>query len=222
MFESITSEIFQVGGPLLTSPNDAAAYLIRIGHHGALVDAGCGDDPVNLLENIASCGLLTEQIEYLLITHCHIDHIGGANTIREITGCRTVAHERDAVFIESGDNAVTAAEWYGARVTPCPVDLKLTGDRQEIFLGDRRIEAIHTPGHSPGSLVYLVESDGMKVLFAQDVHGPLHPILLSDQNDYVASLERIATLDADILCEGHFGVYRGKKDIRRFLETFMF
>ena len=221
MFEPITSEIFQVGGPSLTSPNDAALYLIRIGDHGALVDAGCEHNPDRLLENIASCGLLTEQIEYLLITHCHIDHVGGAMAIRELTGCRTVAHERDAVFLETGDNAVTAADWYGKRVTPCPVDCKLRGDQAEIILAGRRIEAIHTPGHSPGSLVYLVESDGNRVLFAQDVHGPLHPILRSDQNDYIASLKRIIAMDADILCEGHFGIYRGKEKVRRFLESFM-
>jgi hypothetical protein len=56
-------------------------------------------------------------------------------------------------------------------------------------------------------MVYLTESDGMKVLFAQDVHGPIHPDLKSNAE---AVFESILELDADILCEGHYGVYRGK------------
>ncbi|MDX2452026.1 hypothetical protein [Desulfosarcina sp.] len=42
------------------------------------------------------------------------------------------------------------------------------------------MEAIHTPGYAPGSVVYSVESDGRRVLFGQDVHGPLHDDFASD------------------------------------------
>jgi glyoxylase-like metal-dependent hydrolase (beta-lactamase superfamily II) len=59
------------------------------------------------------------------------------------------------------------------------------------------------------------------VLFAQDVHGPLHPSLHSNRDDYQASLRRILELDADILCEGHFGVFRGKHDARRFVAQYI-
>ena len=58
-------------------------------------------------------------------------------------------------------------------------------------------------------------------MFAQDVHGPLHPSLLSNANDSQASLQRLIDLDADVLCEGHYGIYKGRQDIVRFVRSFM-
>jgi glyoxylase-like metal-dependent hydrolase (beta-lactamase superfamily II) len=99
--------------------------------------------------------------------------------------------------------------------------VKLIGPENEILLGGRIITAIHMPGHSPGSVVYLTESDGKKVLFGQDVHGPLAPMLKSNRKDYLDSLKKMIRLDSDILCEGHFGVYRGKEAINKFISSFL-
>jgi len=54
----------------------------------------------------------------------------------------------------------------------------------------------------------------------QDVHGPLHPALLSDEAAYQASLKKLLDLDADLLLEGHFGVYRGRDSVPRFISSF--
>jgi glyoxylase-like metal-dependent hydrolase (beta-lactamase superfamily II) len=221
MAEKITSEIFQVGGSVYTSPEDAAIYLIKYGGHAALVDAGCGYAHDRLLRNIRECGVSLEQIEYLLITHCHFDHTGGVSLLKEQLGCAIVAHELEADYLEQGDNGVTAASWYGASIRPFTVDRKLSMAQEEIVLGERTIKAIHIPGHSPGSVVYLTESEGQKVLFAQDVHGPLAPSLLSDRKEYLHSLRLLISLEADILCEGHYGIYRGKKEVAKFIRSFL-
>jgi glyoxylase-like metal-dependent hydrolase (beta-lactamase superfamily II) len=218
----ITEEIFQVGGSDLTSPGDGAVYLIHFDGPCALVDAGCGGSVTDLLDNVRKCGAEPDRIEHLLITHCHFDHTGGADELRRRTGCQIVAHERDAEFLEKGDNVVTAARWYGAEMKPFRVDRKLTQPREALSLGGRHVEAIHTPGHSPGSVVYLAESGGLKVLFAQDVHGPLDSrILLSNRGHYLRSLELLLSLEADVLCEGHFGVFRGKQEVADFIRTFL-
>ena len=217
----ITNEIFQVGGSGLTSNEDAAIYLINIGGSAALVDSGCGRSENRLLKNIRSCGINLNQIEYLLITHCHFDHTGGTRALKKRLQCKIVAHELDAQFLEKGNDAVTAAKWYGSSIQPFIIDRKLTGAQENIYLGGRVIRAIHTPGHSPGSVVYEVESDGFKVLFAQDVHGPLEPVLLSDRKEYLRSLKLLFSLEADILCEGHFGVYKGKKEVEQFIKSYL-
>ena len=210
-----------MGGGGYTSPEDAAVYLINFGGRAALVDSGCGHAQDKLLNNIRSWGIEPDQIELLLITHCHFDHTGGAKGLKDIISFETVAHELDAPFLEKGDNTVTAAQWYGATIRPFHVDKKLSAPREEINLGGRRIEAIHTPGHSPGSVVYLLESEGQKVLFGQDVHGPINPIILSDRSDYLRSLKLLISLEADILCEGHFGVYKGKSGVKKFIKSFL-
>ena len=59
------------------------------------------------------------------------------------------------------------------------------------------------------------------MVFAQDVHGPLDPGLLSNRTDYLESLERLLDLDADILCEGHYGIFRGKEAVSGFIRSFL-
>jgi glyoxylase-like metal-dependent hydrolase (beta-lactamase superfamily II) len=95
-------------------------------------------------------------------------------------------------------------------------------DHKEIFkVGNGEVLAYHYPGHSPGSLVYLVKLENQKILFGQDVHGPLDSSLLSNRKDYDRSLKFMVELNANILCEGHFGVYRGKENIEKFIRSFM-
>jgi glyoxylase-like metal-dependent hydrolase (beta-lactamase superfamily II) len=217
----VTDEIYQVGGGPLTEPEDAAIYLINFDGHAALVDAGCGFSNDRLLANIRACSVRHDQIELLLITHCHFDHTGGAASLIKLLKCRTVAHRMDATFLELGDNTVTAATWYGSTLSPFVVDNKIDGPREPVSLGERTIEAIHIPGHSPGSLVYLTESEGLRVLFGQDVHGPLDASFHSNRKDYEKSLNLLLSLEADILCEGHYGIYRGKREVKKFIEQFL-
>ncbi|MHC1743990.1 MAG: MBL fold metallo-hydrolase [Syntrophobacteraceae bacterium] len=217
----ITSEIFQVGGGELSSPEDAAIYLIHFEGQAALVDAGCGRSVKQVIANVRSHDIALDEIRYVLLTHCHFDHTGGADSIRKLTNCEIVAHELDAIFLEEGDSEVTAASWYGETMIPFSIDVKLTGIRGDIELGGRIIEAHHIPGHSPGSVVYVAESDGQKVLFAQDVHGPIHSSLLSNREDYLHSLNLLVSLEAEILCEGHYGVFKGKKAVSKFISRFL-
>jgi len=218
----ITNEIYQVGGGRLTSPEDAAIYLISIGGHSALVDGGCGRSVPQLIKNIRACGIEPDTVEYLLITHCHFDHTGGVKGLKEVLAHAVVAaHDLDAVYLETGDNTVTAARWYGSTITPFEVDRKFTGNEESVLLGDRTVMVVHVPGHSPGSVVYWVESEEKKVLFGQDVHGPIEPAIKSDRTAYKRSLELLLTLDADILCEGHYGIIEGKDNVKDFIRSFL-
>ncbi|MEF8718349.1 MAG: MBL fold metallo-hydrolase [Candidatus Accumulibacter necessarius] len=216
----ITSEICQVGGPGQTDQSDAAIYLVHFADSAALIDAGSGRASDRVLMNIEAAGVLPEQVQYLLLTHCHYDHTGGAAAFRQRFGWRVAIHSLEATALETGDNKLSAASWYGDHLAPCPVDLRLAdGDR--ILLAEREIQVIHIPGHSPGSLAYLVESEGKRVLFAQDVHGPIHPALLSNRADYQASLRKLQALQADILCEGHYGVFVGQANVAAFIDGFV-
>jgi glyoxylase-like metal-dependent hydrolase (beta-lactamase superfamily II) len=218
---AITNEIFQVGGYGLTAPEDAAIYLIQFDSHLALVDAGTGHGYKRLLSHLKKMGVQSDQIEYLLLTHCHYDHTGGAFELRDKLGCPVLAHDMDADVLERGDNEVTAASWYGAKLQSCPVDQRLQGAEVTLPLGERSITALHIPGHSPGSLAFVVQSEGKTILFGQDVHGPLDVRLRSNRADYLASLERLLALEADILCEGHYGIFRGKSAVAEFIHSFL-
>jgi glyoxylase-like metal-dependent hydrolase (beta-lactamase superfamily II) len=217
----ITENIFQVGGSELTSPEDAAIYLVCFGDRAALIDAGCGYGHDKLVHNVSRCLPASAKVECLFLTHCHYDHVGGAGAIRQHYGCKIVAHKLDAVYLETGNSEVTAALWYGETMIPLAVDCKITAPEQTFQVGSGEIKALHCPGHSPGSVVYITGSEGKKILFGQDIHGPLNPSLLSNREDYIKSLERLLNLEADILCEGHFGIYKGRKEVKEFIESFM-
>ena len=217
----ITSNIWQVGGDDFTTAQDAAAYLLSIDGRAAIVDAGCGGHGDRLAANIQACGIGPGQVDVLLLTHCHFDHAGGAADLRERLGCSVAAHELDAAALERGDSRLTAAHWYAAAMQPLAIDVTFTGSHDQIQLGSGLVDVIHVPGHTPGSVVYLVTSDGQRVLFGQDVHGPLHADFDSDAADYRRSLRRLIDLNADILCEGHFGVIRGAPAVQRFIRSYM-
>ena len=217
----IMENLWQVGGAEYTSVEDAAIYLIRFGEKAALIDAGCGGAHDHLVNNIAEVLPPGVEIEYLFLTHCHYDHTGGAEGVRNQYGCKIVAHELDADYLEAGDSTLTAATWYGARMKPLIIDYKVKDVKQSFQIGNGKLTAYHCPGHSPGSLVYLTELGSRRILFGQDVHGPLDASFLSDPDDYKRSLNFLKQLQADVLCEGHFGIYQGKEEVDRFIRSYL-
>lgn len=214
----IRNNLWQVGGMGLTDRSDAGVFFVRFGQKAALIDAGSGKDHDGLRRNIDKCLEPDVELEYLLLTHCHFDHSGGAEAVRANYGCVIAAHELDAVYLESGDDRVTGAPWYGAHARPFQVDIKWTGPGHSFSVGDGLINAMHCPGHSPGSAAFTTLMDGELVLFGSDVHGPLHKDLLSDEKNYLDSLSRLLELDADLLVESHFGPIEPKEEVKAFIE----
>lgn len=218
----ITSNIFVVGGSSESHNSDALIYLIKSsGKEAALVDTGTGRGKNRVMKNIGEYIHDLSVIKYIFLTHCHYDHAGGINGIVRQTGADVVAHELDAGYVENGDAKVTAASWYGASLDPARIDIKVNSNVEKFTVGNLEILYHHTPGHSPGSSVLTVESDGQLVLFGQDVHGPLNRILLSNRKDYISSLKYMLSLNADILCEGHFGIFNGREKVREFIESYL-
>ncbi|MCX7958199.1 MAG: MBL fold metallo-hydrolase, partial [Deltaproteobacteria bacterium] len=165
-------------------------------------------------------GLNPADIKYLILTHCHIDHTGGANYLRETTGAKIIAHTNDAEPIIRGETVLTAANWYNIQPIPTNIDIRIEGDSGQIE-NIPRIKWYHIPGHTPGSIALLYEKDNIKILFGQDIHGPLSPLFKSDREDYLKSLEMLIGLNADILCEGHYGIIRGKNNVKDFIARFI-
>ena len=217
----IVQNLWQVGGGDLTAPEDAAIYLVKSGNQAALFDSGCGTGHELLVGNISSVLAVDTAVTYLFLTHCHFDHVGGAAALKEHYGCKIVAHQLDADYLEAGNSNVTAATWYGKKMQPLTIDHKIDGHKEIFKVGKQEVIAYHCPGHSPGSLVYWMELENKKILLGQDVHGPLDPSLLSNREDYIRSLKFMMALNADILCEGHFGIYRGKENINKFIQSYL-
>ena len=219
--ERIARGIYLVAGQGLTDPDDAASFLLLFGDEALLIDAGAGSSVSQILENVRATGAKPAEIRFLILTHCHIDHSGGAAEIKRRTGCHVIAHQRDADAIETGDATKTAAGWYGRSLSPVTVDHRLQGLSEGYVFGEEVLYCLHTPGHTPGSLSVYLDRDGKRILFGQDIHGPFHPAFESDVSLWRRSMLGLLDLEADILCEGHFGIFTGKDEVRDYIAGYL-
>lgn len=219
--EKIAEGIYLIGGPNISRAEDATSFVIEFGKELVMIDSGAGQSARVLKQNIRSAGLDPERITTLILTHCHIDHTGAAPHFREHFGCRILIHDLDANAVEEGDRVRTAASWYGVHFPPTPVDHKLKGEEEILEFGMETLHCLHTPGHTPGSISIYLDRAGQRILFGQDIHGPFIKSFGSDIGQWKKSMAKLIALNADILCEGHFGIFHGKDRVRNYIERYL-
>jgi glyoxylase-like metal-dependent hydrolase (beta-lactamase superfamily II) len=219
--EEIISGVYLIGGPGITSADEAAIYLIDFAGDLVLIDAGAGRSSSQIVRNIEMLGLNPINLSCLILTHCHIDHIGSVPFFKKQYGTKILIHELDAKAVESGDSRKTAANWYGTTFPPTAVDRKLKGEHEILTFGKEELHCLHTPGHTPGSISLYLDRGGKRVLFGQDIHGPFHKDFDSDIKAWRKSMQTLMALNADILCEGHFGIFESKERVRSYIERYL-
>jgi len=197
-------------------------YLIDCGPEGvALIDPSYEDAVEATLANVEACGRNRREVRWVLNTHCHVDHAMADRRFREL-GARILLHEADAAAVENGTQVTAFYLIPGLAAFPrCPVDRRLS-DGEELELGNRRLRVIHTPGHTPGSVCFLLETGGNNLLFAGDTvlyDGRLgwqdNPY--ADNRQYAASLRKLSEfrwngrpLRWDVLLPGHGAIAMDK------------
>jgi glyoxylase-like metal-dependent hydrolase (beta-lactamase superfamily II) len=215
----IIKDIFIVGGPDITDSRDGCIYLINL-EELILIDTGSGWSVDKIINNIQELGFNCRNLSRVLLTHCHIDHVGGVPEIKKRFGSKIYIHRLDATPLENGDQILTAANWYQTKFPPTPVDVKFNNPEEVLKIGDQKIVCLHTPGHTPGSICIYLDKIGKKILFAQDLHGPLLEEFGSNLGDWDQSAKKLLDLKADILCEGHFGIYKTKKEVEKYILSY--
>ncbi|UJF36461.1 MBL fold metallo-hydrolase [Paenibacillus hexagrammi] len=142
-------------GPLGTN-----AYLLSNPDtkKGIIIDPGMNPQP--LIKKIASL-----DIEAILLTHAHFDHIGGVDEIRKLKKCPVYIHDLEADWL-TNPKKNGSARWpeLGADIVTDPAEFALDEGQVLEFLGIQ-LKVFHTPGHSPGSVSFLYD----KHLFGGDV-----------------------------------------------------
>ncbi len=186
-----------------------------------MIDTGTGRSIKEVIDNIETAGIDPSKINRVVLTHNHIDHIGGIGYLKENFNVKFYMHELDAPAVEKGDNVITAASMYGIDLPPIPIDVKFSKAEFVLNIGDTRLVLLHTPGHTPGSISPYIDIDGKRVLFAQDVHGPFMEIFNSDIKIWRKSMKKLKNLKPDILCEGHFGIFSPKERALAYIDEYL-
>jgi len=220
--EEVTPHVYSLDVKIdwFPQPFPPNVHLIMDGDEGALIDAGFPDDQsfntrMEWLRSIPDLNL-----KYIVITHHHFDHSSGAARLREATGAKIVMHKDEAPLLERAakeempsDVEVPAdrKEWvertaaWRKESAKAGVD-QTVEDGDTLSIGSLTLRLVHSPGHTAGHLSPFLEEG--KVLFAGDnvlgigttvVPPPPH----GDMFDYIASLKKMQSLNAEIMCCGH-------------------
>jgi glyoxylase-like metal-dependent hydrolase (beta-lactamase superfamily II) len=196
------------------------AYLWRDEDELTLIDAGTIGAGRAIADAVSALGHAPGDVRRIVLTHFHEDHVGGAGEFAALSGAEVLAHHLDAPFIrgELPGPSPRFEEWElpihaavvqhlpeGTPVPPAAVTGLTDGDVLD-FGGGARV--IHVPGHTDGSIALFLPEES--VLFTGDtvaaspVDGTVMPGVFNlDRSQLLASLGRLAELDADVACFGH-------------------
>lgn len=140
-------------------PRFDASHLVIEDGRAAFVDAGVNRSVPRLLAALAAVGLAVEAVDWLILTHVHLDHAGGAGALlRELPNARLVVHPRgarhmaDPSALVAGASAVYGAdsvrETYG-ELLPVPASrIDEAPDGHVVHLAGRPLICLDTPGHA--------------------------------------------------------------------------
>ncbi len=212
--------VYRVAGPDITDNRDCNVYLIDA-DEPVLVDSGFGEGVGRMMDNIAASGVDPARIGSVILTHCHIDHIGGARKLRRLLGARLLMHEIDAEIVERGDNRLTASFCFEVDFEPMPIDVRISGADGLLPIPGEEIHFLHTPGHTAGSISPYIYRNGTRILFGQDLGAPLLSEFDCDASAWRHSMRKLLALKADVLCDGHSGVYQPSSRVAAYIRHFM-
>ena len=201
VFDLISDSIYF----LMSRSMDSNIIFIKSGDSHILVDAGTGLNHHLIDKQLQPLGSSVSQITDIILTHSHIDHIGGVIPIVEEGNPKIHLHKAEAEPINSGNMSQTLAASFGVDLPP----IKIEGILEEgsiLEFGDIRLEVYHTPGHSLGSVCLMVLDTGILItgdtLFPGGSFGRTD-FPTGDEGALVESLRRITEMEFEVGLPGH-------------------
>lgn len=168
------------------------AYLVT-GRRLYLIDAGVAGSVSRIFDYTRSLGRRPAEIAHLFLTHSHPDHMGGARTIQETTGCRVSAHAAEQPWIEDVERQARERpilNFHELVSGSVKLDETLQGGQHRPLEPGLTLEVIHTPGHSRGSVCLRLQEEGL--LFSGDaVPRPGAVPIYEDVAASAASIQRL-------------------------------
>ncbi len=210
---------YRINGPIYfleSNTFDSNIIYIDGGDRRALIDTGTGIYSEHLDRELSKIGTSTDKITDVILTHSHIDHIGGVvHLLKKSPNLRIHLHRREAEPINRGDMSHTLAGTFGARLPSFSITDPLE-EGEILDFGEVRLDVYHTPGHSAGSIS--LHERQLGILFTGDTmfSGGSFGRVDFPTGDAVAlvkSLERISRLDFEIAVPGHMNavLYDGRE-----------
>ncbi|MES9881843.1 MAG: MBL fold metallo-hydrolase [Sedimenticola sp.] len=174
-------------------PKLACCYLVREGDEAAIIDTGTAYTVPHIMELLAHYGLSRDQVKYVIPTHVHLDHAGGAGQLMEqLPSAQLVIHPNGARHMINPEKLIAGTigvygeaqfkQDYG-EILPIPEERVLQADDGlSISLGGRQLVCIDTPGHARHHFTLWDEQS--KGLFTGDTFGIAYPELNTERGHF--------------------------------------
>ncbi len=216
----------------------ASCYLMIEENKGAIIETNTNHSIPYILEEIKKANLKPEDIEYIIITHVHLDHAGGAGKLMEICkNAKLLAHPRAAKHIIDPSRLIASSiQVYGeenfralyGEIIPVPENrVRIMEDEEEITFGSRKLKFIYTKGHANHHfIIYDSKSNGV---FTGDSFGIAYPILQEkglfiyptttptdfDPSEAKISIDKILNTNCDKVFLTHFGMIKDLQNAKK-------
>jgi glyoxylase-like metal-dependent hydrolase (beta-lactamase superfamily II) len=220
--QAIDSGIWLVDTRMADVPEFTAVYVLRGDAGAALVDAGVSVSCGIVLEGLEEAGIARDEVRYIIVTHIHLDHAGGAgHLVRELPNASVVVARRGIDILADPVRLVASArrslggiaDMYGDMEPIARERLAAAEELGSVSLGDKTLRMIPAPGHASTHICVVDETSG--TLFCGDSLGiylaaegkviPVTPPPDFDLEEQRRTLVRLAALDCGRTCFTHFG-----------------
>jgi glyoxylase-like metal-dependent hydrolase (beta-lactamase superfamily II) len=225
MIRQLEPDLFLIDHEFQGVPGTIVSYLLTDGDDLTLIETGPATTMDTLLAGVRAAGFDPDQITRLIVTHIHLDHAGGAGSlIQRLPRARLFVHRVGAPHMVDPSKLLSSAtrifeedmERLWGEILPVPEDrVVVLDDEATLRVGDRVLEALHTPGHASHHLAFHDAERG--VIFTGDVAGArlneaeyLRPPTLPPEVDMTLwrlSITRLQRLQARRLYLTHGGAF---------------
>jgi len=189
-----------------------SAILITGDEGHVLIDAGTEQGADLIADNIRQLGFRLTDVQYLLISHEHIDHVGGIARLQQLTGATLVSSAPAETVLNTGTASPDDPQAGMHKPFPAANVGRVIADGGEVRLHDVSLIAMTTPGHTPGALSWrwescdggvcrtMVYADSLSAVSRDDYKFSDHPEYLAA---YRASIAKVAASRCEILMTPH-------------------
>ncbi|MBD3189181.1 MAG: MBL fold metallo-hydrolase [Candidatus Heimdallarchaeota archaeon] len=216
-------------------------FLIEIGEGYLLIDTSIKNKYRTFQRKLKKMNISPSEINYLLLTHHHSDHVGFANRLLAETNAKLIVHQEEVPLLEQGKNQTEGVKgvngllrfvWNIAKkiapgfppVSSREKDIVIEQeeyDLQEIGLDGK---VLHTPGHTPGHISVIL-ADGtvftgdVIMNFLQFLGLQKRPLILYDQNEVMRSWDKILQYGAKTIRPAHGQPFKAEK-LTKYIKKF--